>query len=88
MLKDVQQALGLDFFDRQKAAFLKGETISLSPISELKTLFENNVLTGEQITFNNAITTKAEWENSWKVQVKDSWLSRYLPKSAGALPSH
>ncbi len=83
ILKDFQQAAGLDFFDRQQVAFLKGDAISLFPTSELKTLFENNVLSKEQITFNNAITTKAEWEHSWKVPVKDSWLSRYLPKTAG-----
>ncbi len=83
LLKELQQATGLDFFDRQHVAFLKGDTISLFPVSELKTLFETRVLNGEQITFNNTLTTKAEWEHSWKIAVKDSWLSRYLPKTAG-----
>ena len=87
LLKELQQAAGLDFFDRQKVAFLKGDTISLVPVSELKTLFETHVLSGEQITFNNTLTTKAEWEQSWKIAVKDSWLSRYLPKTAGVQQS-
>ncbi len=87
LLKELQHAAGLDFFDRHQVAFLKGNAISLFPVSELKTLFETHVLSGDQIAFNNTLTTKAEWEQSWKIAVKDSWLSRYLPKTAGVQQS-
>lgn len=83
LLKELQQSAGLDFFDRQKVAFLHHGVVSLYPTSELKKLFETGVLTGDSMTFNNALTTKADWEQSWRIPAKNSWLSRYLPKTAG-----
>jgi hypothetical protein len=49
----------------------------------LKTLFERGVLTADTIAFNNTLTSKADWEQAWRVPVRNSWLSRYLPKAAG-----
>lgn len=83
LLKGLQQRLGLDFFDRESIAFLKEGTVACFPKSRLKTLFVDGVLTGDSVTFNNTLTTKAEWEKEWKVDVKSSWLARYLPKSEG-----
>ncbi len=82
-LKGLQQRLGIDFFNRQQVAFLDGERISLYPLSQLKTLFENGVLNARSVAFNNALTTKADWEHAWKVAAAETWLSRYLPKAAG-----
>ena len=83
LLKSMQERLGIDFFNRQQVAFADGESVRLHRLSELKTLFENGILTADSLTFNNALTSKAQWEKGWRVPVKDSWLSRYLPKAAG-----
>ncbi len=80
-LKSVQSQLGLDFFDRTQTAFLVDGKITLYPIRELKTLFENNTLSEVSIAFNNAISIKSEWETHWKVPAKNSWLKRYLPQT-------
>ena len=80
-LKSVQSQLGLDFFDRTQTAFLVNGKIAIYPIQELKTLFENNTLSEVSIAFNNAISTKSEWETHWKVTAKNSWLKRYLPQT-------
>jgi hypothetical protein len=83
LLQNLQKQIGIDFFDRQKIAFAKGEEVLLYPLSELKSLFESGILNGEGITFNNALTSKGEWEQMWQIPAKASWLSRYLPKSTG-----
>ncbi|MBL7849247.1 MAG: hypothetical protein JNL40_17395 [Cyclobacteriaceae bacterium] len=82
-LKGLQQRLGIDFFNRQQVAFLADEGIALHPMGQLKTLFENGVLNARSVAFNNALTTKADWEQAWKVAAAETWLSRYLPKAAG-----
>ncbi len=83
LLKDLRHRLGLDFFNRQVVAILEGHAIRLYPSSGLKTLFESGALTPESITFDNSLTTKADWVQRWRVPAKGSWLSRYLPKPAG-----
>lgn len=81
-LKSLQKELGLDFFDRTTVAFLQQEKINTHPLTELKTLFKNQTLSAQTIAFNNTVNTKVEWEKRWKVPVKDTWLARFLPKSA------
>ena len=81
-LKGLQQSLGLDFFDRTQVAFMDGDVVTLQPVKGLKTLFENQTLTGNSITFNILATTKSDWVKNSKIKVKDSWLNKYLPKTA------
>lgn len=83
LLKDLQERLRLDFFNRKWAAFKSGNKAVLHPISQLNSLFEKNILSADSITFNNALTTKADWARQWQTSVRDSWLARYLPKPAG-----
>jgi hypothetical protein len=83
LLKELQQRIGVDFFDRSQVAFLENGSVVLYPFSQLKTLFEERVLNGDSVTFNNTLTSKTEWEQQWRSPAKVSWLSRYLPKAAG-----
>ncbi|HRI80507.1 MAG TPA: hypothetical protein PLR06_13320 [Cyclobacteriaceae bacterium] len=83
-LKGLMHSLNLDFFDRSQVAFLADNRIVLHPISKLKTLFEDRTLTGETFTFNTLAITKSEWMETGRIRVKDSWLNKYLPKTAVA----
>lgn len=80
-LKGLQAELGLDFFDRTQVAFFSKNEVLTFPVSALKQLFENGTLTADTLTFNNLVTTLGEWKNSWQIKVKESWLTRYLPKT-------
>jgi hypothetical protein len=83
LLKSMQERLGIDFFNRQWVAFADGDSVHMHPLNELKSLFEKGILTAESLTFNNTVTTKADWQQQWRVPARESWLSRYLPKAAG-----
>lgn len=83
-LKGLQQSLGLDFFDRRQVAFIDGDHVTLQPIGQLNQLFESHTLTGDSFTFNVLAVTKSEWVENGRMRVKDSWLNRYLPKTAVA----
>lgn len=83
LLKSLQTRLGVDFFNRQRVAYLEGTSVRTCNLAELKTLFQNGILTADTVTFNNALTSKAEWENGWRVPVRNSWVSRHLPKATG-----
>ncbi len=83
-MKSLQDQLGIDFFDRTRVAFLKEGKIIVHTVTEVRNLFESQALSAETVTFNNTVTTKAEWEKHWRVPVKESWLARYLPKTSVA----
>lgn len=87
LLKELQQRLGLDFFNRQQVAFLEGAAVTLHPVNELKSRFADGILSPRSVTFNNAITTKKDWETAWRLPASESWLVRYLPKPAGVRQS-
>ncbi len=83
-LKEIQAATGIDFFNRRNLAFLVQQELMVMPQAEFKTRWADQTLTGETLTFNNLVATKADWETGWHVQVKDSWLVTLIPKSAVA----
>jgi hypothetical protein len=80
-LHGLQRDLGLDFFDRSQVAFNDGNDIFSHPFNAVKTLLSDRTLSPETLSFNNAVTTKADWETQWLVPVKNSWMARFLPKT-------
>ena len=80
-LHSLQRDLGLDFFDRSQVAFKDGNDILTYPFTSIKTLLSDRTLSPETLSFNNAVTTKGDWEGHWLVPVKDSWMARFLPKT-------
>jgi len=81
LLKELGEKMGVDFFDRTQIAFLIDDEVSLYPMPKLKELFGEGTLNASVKTFNNLVATKAEYLQSWKLEVADSWLAKYLPKS-------
>ena len=81
ILKELERKAALNFFDRKWVAFLQNDQVVLHPLAALATLFENKTLSGDVITFDNTLTSKADWKSRWKTQVRESWLARYLPKT-------
>jgi hypothetical protein len=80
MLKELQSKIGVDFFDRSSIAFWVDGTVKLHKLTELKSLVADGILTGNTLSFNNAITSKQDFDNAWLVAINKSWLQKYLPK--------
>jgi hypothetical protein len=81
MLKELQLTIGIDFFDRSKSAFLIDGSIQLYKLNELKTLFAEGILKGDSLSFNNAVSSKQDFERGWLLPSHKTWLSKYLPKT-------
>ncbi len=84
MLKSLQDLMGLDFFDRSKAAFLLDGLVTLIPVAELKKAFASGTLRPDSLAFNSQVTTKEEWEKNWILAAEKTWLRRFLPKTSVA----
>jgi hypothetical protein len=78
-LKSLEQALGVQLFDRNKIAFRSGDTISLIATQQLKQKFHDGTLNEGTLTFNNLVDTKSALDKDWIVPAGNTWLRRYIP---------
>lgn len=72
-LKQVQQELGLDFFDRMQIAYRDGENIKTVSRTDFEELIESGKVDKNTIVFNNMVGNSQELEENWEVPLKDSW---------------
>ncbi|MEX2235650.1 MAG: hypothetical protein WD824_26065 [Cyclobacteriaceae bacterium] len=79
VLKDLEQSLGIQFFDRNQVAFKLGDQVILVPLQDLKQKFQDGILNEETLTFNNLVGMKSELEKAWLVPAGHTWLRRYIP---------
>jgi hypothetical protein len=83
LIKSMESAFNVSLFDRQLLAFQVKEKIELIPLSQFGYAVQNGFITADSIYFNNLVATKSELENNWMIPVKDSWLAKKLPATAG-----
>lgn len=76
LIKDMEQKLNINLFDRQLLAFLVKDKIQLLPINQLKYSIENGFIQADTPYFNNTILTKKDLEDYWILPAGQSWLSK------------
>jgi hypothetical protein len=76
LIKQVESRFNVNLFDRQMLAFELKEKVQLLPLGQLKYAADNHFINSSTIYFNNLVQTKHEFENHWRVPIKDSWLSK------------
>ena len=72
-VKSIGLKLKLDFFNRQNIVYNDNGKEAITSIEKFKDLKKNN-----HKVYNNLILTKFDFENSWLVNVNDSWLNRLM----------
>ena len=78
LVRDLQQTLNIDFFDRTKVCFLKDDQIFQSSMAEIKQHLQEGKVDSTSITFNNLVPNVAALKADWKISMETSWLKRYL----------
>ena len=78
LIKSLEQALNLNFFDRMQIPFLQEGKVSLLPMQQIPAEVEAGAVKPDSLTFNNLVKNKAEFDSQWRIAAKDSWLSRYF----------
>ncbi len=79
IIKELEQELGLSLLDKSNIAFQQaiGE-IKLYQLSQIPEAVNSGEINLESIVFNNAISNGLDFESSWKVKAKDTWVKRYF----------
>ena len=78
LIKDIEQKVTVNMFDRTTLAFVVKDKIQMLPLSQLQYASDNQFITGDTLYFNNMVLTKEELEKNWIVPVKDSWLAKRI----------
>lgn len=78
LVKQLEQELGVNFFDRMQIPFLKEGKVNLYSMQQLTQTVAAGEVQAQSVTFNNLVSTKAEFDTSWQVPAAESWLSRYF----------
>ena len=77
-IKELEQKLGINFFDRTQVAFLIDNHIYSTDLKEIKNEIGNGKIDADTLTFNLQAQNLQEFNNNWLVQAKDSWMKRYF----------
>lgn len=73
LVKSWEQKYGLDFFDRMQILYKEGEDIKEQRMHDFWAMRKALLINDDTIVFNNLVSNKGEFENSWEVPFKNSW---------------
>ncbi|MCC6725525.1 MAG: hypothetical protein IT258_13535 [Saprospiraceae bacterium] len=77
-LKQVEQQLGVDLFDRMTFAWMDGEAVKTASSQEFATLYQSGQINNETLVFDNLVKTKGELEEKWLKPLNQSWHKRFI----------
>lgn len=78
LVRELEQAYGVDLFHRDMLAFLVKEKIQLIPLAQVDYALEHGFISPDTLYFNNTVLSKKEMDENWLIPMKNSWLkSRY-----------
>jgi archaellum biogenesis ATPase FlaH len=64
--------------DKINVCYKQGEFVQYKDLIAFKKLIKAKAVSEKTIVFNNMITVKEELEYNWEVNIKDSWLGRFI----------
>lgn len=77
-LKELEHKYKLNLFDRLMVAFEQGESIKVAHKDSLGEMLADNSITEDTTVFNNLLDTKADFEQYWKIPLRDSWVKQVV----------
>ena len=75
IIKQIEQDLKVDMFNRQNLSFIIKDKIQVLPLAQLNYAVDNDFINPDTLFFNNLVATKKELLEKWIVPIKDSWLA-------------
>ncbi len=77
-VKQAEQQLGVNFFDRTQVAFLIDENVYTTGLHTIKDEISSGKIAPETLTFNLQAQNVAEFQKKWLVPVQESWMKKYF----------
>ena len=77
-MKQLGAELKIDFFNRMQIAYLDNDAVKLAGMHDFADRIKSGQLSDNTIMFNNLVTTMNEFQQSWKVPVRNSWMQQLV----------
>lgn len=79
LIKELEQAYNLNFFDRLKVCYkITNELVGSFPLNEIDNYLENGKINEDTILFDNLVATKKDFETKWEIPLKGSPFAKLL----------
>lgn len=74
LVKELEQKFSVDFFDRMTFTYVqKDGSVTTADRNTFAALYAKKEIGEDTIVFNNLVATKMDFENAWKIPLKESW---------------
>lgn len=77
-VKQIGEAMGVDFFDRMTFAYQSNDKVKVAPQEEFARLYKQGLITDETLVFDNLVDNKAAFESEWVKPLGTSWHRRLI----------
>ncbi len=77
-VKELEKKYALSLLDRSRVAYIKNGKVEACTLDELGQRIEDGEITPDTEVFNNLVSTKEEFDNSWTVPLSKSWHRSYI----------
>lgn len=77
-LKQIEQAYGVDLFDRMTFAYKEGDTMRTAPREEFAALYKQGKISDETVVFDNLVNNKGDFDQNWLKPLAKSWHKRMV----------
>ena len=78
LIKDISNTIGIDLLNRLVVNYKLDNRIESLSLSDLKNKIKDGVFSPETIIFNTAINSKSELLNNFEIDIRSSWLSKFI----------
>lgn len=80
-IKETEKKYGINLLNRLLVAYLNKDTVEVVHSSKIPELLNAGAIDENTTVFNAAVSNQQEFDSSWQVPLKESWLSRFLKKA-------
>ena len=78
LIKDISNTIGIDLLNRLVVNYKLDNRIESLSLSDLKNKIKDGAFSPETIIFNTAINYKSELFNNFEIDIRSSWLSKFI----------
>ena len=78
LIKDISNTIGIDLLNRLVVNYRLDNRLESLSLSDLKNKIKDGDFSPETIIFNTAINSKSELLSNFEIDIRSSWLSKFI----------